>query len=501
MRIDEEKLKDESAVLDALIAVSRIAPSMNVRAQERIGRIIAAVAPFIASDPRPAIASAAEATTEQCNNASRAYHANTSPKRSSSMEDHGCRVIHAALTAIRPAPLPDAWPVLTVEGVDEIPDDVCKAVWDGYHPPGGANPSTWGRAILRSVATHCCVPQPSSDSGQLEAAEADRIIGEAINATNKMGDLGPAIEVRKAVQSLRSRLVPKPRRLTDEEAQHLCRFAYPRLATREHAEDGHAIAAEVARLWGLEVPAEQPKGKPVKPVSFYAPTHFGLLAFIRDNAPEQAEWRRIVREWAWPNERPSPAEQPPARAISDEEAEKLTSFAAHRNMNTEAGFVEDGRAIYAEALRLAGRTVEQSSPLQCLIDMNRVVGFLNEVLLMDERAIWALFLHRVPCNQHVIDHPTVQVAEDGTLGLLGLLNGLFARNGQAIAAEYDDEDDRYVHIRRFTVIPMMVDVDAKREGPVVAHDDDDTPTLGEVMRCVWALTRLATHLVGKGGAK
>jgi len=58
----------------------------------------------------------------------------------------------------------------------------------------------------------------------------------------------------------------------------------------------------------------------------------------------------------------------------------------------------------------------------------RIARFLNDALDIDRAAIATLCGMRVPCNQKLADHPTIQVRaeEDGTfsLGLIGLLNGL-----------------------------------------------------------------------------
>jgi hypothetical protein len=58
------------------------------------------------------------------------------------------------------------------------------------------------------------------------------------------------------------------------------------------------------------------------------------------------------------------------------------------------------------------------------------VDLLNQLCALDRDAMQALVAARVPCNQALGDHPTVQVGarpDDGsyTLGLLGVLNGLF----------------------------------------------------------------------------
>lgn len=59
----------------------------------------------------------------------------------------------------------------------------------------------------------------------------------------------------------------------------------------------------------------------------------------------------------------------------------------------------------------------------------RLVSFLNDMLAIDPSAIALLVSHRVPCNTHMAEHPTVQVGStagknaSNTIGILGLLNG------------------------------------------------------------------------------
>lgn len=57
-----------------------------------------------------------------------------------------------------------------------------------------------------------------------------------------------------------------------------------------------------------------------------------------------------------------------------------------------------------------------------------MVSFLQEVADADPAAFRALIEHRVPCNDRLADHPTVQVgpAREGKgieVGMLGVLNG------------------------------------------------------------------------------
>jgi hypothetical protein len=66
--------------------------------------------------------------------------------------------------------------------------------------------------------------------------------------------------------------------------------------------------------------------------------------------------------------------------------------------------------------------------------IDETIAFLNQLLLIDRQAISKLMETRVPCNQDMVDHESVQVAlvpgtapqeERLRVGLLGILNGLF----------------------------------------------------------------------------
>lgn len=71
---------------------------------------------------------------------------------------------------------------------------------------------------------------------------------------------------------------------------------------------------------------------------------------------------------------------------------------------------------------------------------------LNDALQLDPEAITYLMDARVPCNDAMGQHPTIQVGCQGgecRVGLLGVLNGLFGLDDQtgwgAIVAEMDGE--------------------------------------------------------------
>ena len=91
----------------------------------------------------------------------------------------------------------------------------------------------------------------------------------------------------------------------------------------------------------------------------------------------------------------------------------------------------------------------------------RVVGFLNELLKIDPKAMNALVNARVPCDA-LMDHVSVQVqvtAEGARVGLLGFLNGLVGVHhegphvglGPVLAERFIDRDA----IKRFSVLESL----------------------------------------------
>jgi len=77
------------------------------------------------------------------------------------------------------------------------------------------------------------------------------------------------------------------------------------------------------------------------------------------------------------------------------------------------------------------------------------VDLLNAALKLDRDAMEALVETRVPCNAAFVGHPTLQVqlGQEGgpdssaTVGLLGILNGIFGADAEgwgAILAHYDE---------------------------------------------------------------
>lgn len=58
------------------------------------------------------------------------------------------------------------------------------------------------------------------------------------------------------------------------------------------------------------------------------------------------------------------------------------------------------------------------------ISLDETLAFLNALVKVDADAVTALIDARVPCNDDLSDHPTVQCGE-GKVGMLGIFNGLF----------------------------------------------------------------------------
>lgn len=81
-------------------------------------------------------------------------------------------------------------------------------------------------------------------------------------------------------------------------------------------------------------------------------------------------------------------------------------------------------------------------------DADDLIAFLNELLEYDRNAVGCLIANRVPCNEALGEHPTVQTGKQHGgyhVGLLGLLNGYCGvhddgeRQGWgAVAAVFED---------------------------------------------------------------
>ena len=88
----------------------------------------------------------------------------------------------------------------------------------------------------------------------------------------------------------------------------------------------------------------------------------------------------------------------------------------------------------------------------------KIVNLLNELLTLDRNAVACLIANRVPCNEALAGHETVQVTlqnEGFNVGLLGLLNGLCGSTedyaGLIIAHFETDPKANFNRLVKFTV--------------------------------------------------
>lgn len=84
---------------------------------------------------------------------------------------------------------------------------------------------------------------------------------------------------------------------------------------------------------------------------------------------------------------------------------------------------------------------EGAAGIGCTDGLGIVIQTLNEAFEADPNAINALITMRVPCNQKLADHPTIQVGGNpDVVGMLGVINGIVERlTGKRVAAIYGDD--------------------------------------------------------------
>jgi hypothetical protein len=79
------------------------------------------------------------------------------------------------------------------------------------------------------------------------------------------------------------------------------------------------------------------------------------------------------------------------------------------------------------------------------VTTSAVVELLNEMHRLDSAATAALVSARVPCNDALAGHPTVQVgirAEGCVVGLIGVINGILGMAGEPlVCSNHDDATD------------------------------------------------------------
>jgi len=89
------------------------------------------------------------------------------------------------------------------------------------------------------------------------------------------------------------------------------------------------------------------------------------------------------------------------------------------------------------------------------IPVKDIPEFLNSLLKRDPQAISSLVDFRVPSNVEIQNHPFVTVNEEGSLGIMGILNGLLSLQMSEkirIAAQYDQEGEG---VSRFFLIDSI----------------------------------------------
>ncbi len=96
---------------------------------------------------------------------------------------------------------------------------------------------------------------------------------------------------------------------------------------------------------------------------------------------------------------------------------------------------------------------EDNGPPVTALMQAKILRSLNEAVEQDAAAIQTLIGQRVPCNEALADHATIQcglqhpaAGELGwTVGPLGLINGVLGAAGiPLIAAQFDDETGNFV---------------------------------------------------------
>jgi hypothetical protein len=91
------------------------------------------------------------------------------------------------------------------------------------------------------------------------------------------------------------------------------------------------------------------------------------------------------------------------------------------------------------------------------ISIPGAIDLLNEALALDPVAISALVSNRVPCNENLANHDSIQASgHPFSVGLLGIINGLFGvdeRGWGAIAAVVEADLKTVVRFER--VVPLQ----------------------------------------------
>jgi len=90
------------------------------------------------------------------------------------------------------------------------------------------------------------------------------------------------------------------------------------------------------------------------------------------------------------------------------------------------------------------------------ITPEEVVEFLNEAIKLNSSAMHMLINSRVQCNEALAKHPTIQVMKgpqgvDWSVGMLGILNGIFGINENGYGCIVADFDSETQQLKRFYI--------------------------------------------------
>lgn len=86
------------------------------------------------------------------------------------------------------------------------------------------------------------------------------------------------------------------------------------------------------------------------------------------------------------------------------------------------------------------------------ISAEDAIRVLNEALECDGESVRLLIENRVPCNEKMVEHPSIQCGKadnekGGEVGMLGIINGIFGTQSNGwgyICAHYDSPGGKIV---------------------------------------------------------
>jgi hypothetical protein len=101
--------------------------------------------------------------------------------------------------------------------------------------------------------------------------------------------------------------------------------------------------------------------------------------------------------------------------------------------------------------------MQQRTKAESLELTDQLAEFLNELIEIDPEAVHRLVEARVPCNRHLMGHPTVQVLRvvdnpetSSVVGFLGIINGFIGADtdGWGFLCGIYDDDKKLIRFKR-----------------------------------------------------